>query len=209
MPESWSAWVSFVGSIVAIILAGMSVAYQAAAYYRDRADIEVALTEMDAMKPFVKNQFPEVVFGPHMEPAIEPRRWFVATCINRGLRPVHIVNSTLIWVNPEGPGSFSILGPHDVVLKEEFRRTSIAFDPEQSGRKLWLAQFADDADQRYTVYGPEYASWISRWLWRIQRRRLENRDPVAVEIPASGTAATGSNPSDTGASQGKSDRGAR
>src|SRR5438094_931682 len=149
MPHSWSEWVSFIGVIVngmTSILA-LFIAYVLAR--RDRSDVRVSLTSEHAFKAMIENLHPDIRFGPHCSGDV-PQEWCVISAVNTGLRPVHIEKAMIVSVQPNGPGSASALLPHDVLLNEEHRRTSMAFAPDFTpGHSLWLAAFVADTGREY------------------------------------------------------------
>jgi hypothetical protein len=171
MPQSWSDWVAFIGAVIGTVtgILGLVIAY--AAILRDRSDVRVKLTAQHSFKSLIENAFPGVKYGPHYTTDV-PHDWYVLSAVNTGLRPVHIEKVVMIFVDPKGPGSISSLLPHDALLNEEHRRTSLAFDGQFGpGHQLWSVAFVDDTGREHFAFGPAYNARLARYRWKKQKAR--------------------------------------
>src|ERR1051325_1437509 len=166
------AWIGAITGIVGAITGILGFLTSYAAILRDRPEVNVELVTEHTIRPMIEGRHPGIKFGPHWNNDEVSQKWYVFTAVNTGLRPVHIERVIIINVEVHGPGSSSSYLPHDVLLNEEHRRTSIAFTDEIPRYRLWAVAFLDDTGHEYVSFGSSYSSWWSRRNWKRQRDRL-------------------------------------
>ena len=156
-PKTWSEWVSFITSILALATGLLALWPSYVTLQRDRPDVSLALHHYpETFRDMIEAGYPGVAIGTTFHPERELGEWYVLTVVNKGNRPINIERVLITSVSRNGPGRSTGMLPFDRTLSEDKRRASFAFQPAFAPNyRLDSVRVEADSGQILSITGAE------------------------------------------------------